>query len=60
MFRSVGEYLRLRRPRDLHLEFLMATQTINLGFPMTFVADRAGDIAQMGLVGISVLKFFRF
>ena len=32
---------------------------MNLGFRMAFMADRAGHIAQMGLVGISVLEIFR-
>ena len=37
----------------------MTTQAVGLGFCMAFMADRAGDIAQMGLVGITVFEIFR-
>ena len=50
----------LRCAHDLHLEVRMATQAVNLGFRVPLVADRAGNVAQMRLVGIAVLEILRF
>jgi len=37
----------------------MATQAIDLGFAVGFVTDRAGNFAQVRLMGIAILKFGR-
>jgi len=34
----------------------MASRAIEPGFDMTLMADRAGDVALVGLVGIAVLE----